>query len=162
LWSVVAWYRYPVVYVEPRALLAQHRPSSDDETGLEWLMLVLSAYGKSRAIGQRVAPEVLELVGLGNKYDVPVRHLSGGEKQRLALATSIVNRPGVLLLDGPFDGLDPDTSVEIMRFLDRLNRAGTAVLCATHDDYIVNITRRRVIEQERGRIVRDQPHATYR
>jgi cell division transport system ATP-binding protein len=108
-----------------------------------------------------VVPEVLQLVGLEGKEDRRPDQLSGGEQQRVAIARAFVNRPLVLLADEPTGNLDPDTSIEIMRLLDRINRTGTTVVMATHDSNIVNQMRRRVVELDRGRIVRDQARGVY-
>src|SRR5690606_30791188 len=78
-----------------------------------------------------------------------------------SIARAFVNRPLILLADEPTGNLDPATSVGIMRLLDRINRTGTTVLMATHDQNIVNTMRRRVIQLEKGRIVRDQARGVY-
>jgi cell division transport system ATP-binding protein len=87
--------------------------------------------------------------------------LSGGEQQRVAIARAFVNRPLVLLADEPTGNLDPDTSQGIMSLLERINRTGTTVLMATHDNNIVDAMRRRVIELDYGHIVRDQSRGVY-
>jgi len=121
----------------------------------------LEVIGKTQAVARRVVPEVLELVGLGGKEHRYPQELSGGEQQRVAVARAFVNRPLILLADEPTGNLDPDTSIEIMRLLDRINRTGTTVVMVTHDSNIVNQMRRRVIEIETGKIVRDQPRGVY-
>src|SRR5436190_1051761 len=120
-----------------------------------------SGSGKSKGVARRVVPEVLELVGLGGKEHRYPHELSGGEQQRVAVARAFVNRPLILLADEPTGNLDPDTSIEIMRLLDRINRTGTTVVMVTHDSNIVNQMRRRVVEIESGKIVRDQPRGVY-
>jgi len=105
--------------------------------------------------------EVLSIVGLEGKESKYPDQLSGGEQQRVAIARAFVNRPLVLLADEPTGNLDPQTSVDIMKLLDRINRIGTTVVMATHDNAIVDAMRRRVIELEAGRVVRDQERGVY-
>ena len=109
---------------------------------------------------QRV-PEILEYVGLGDKLNAYPDELSGGEQQRVSIARACVNRPLVLLADEPTGNLDPNTSVDIMRLLDKVNRIGTTILMATHDQAIVDAMRKRVIELEKGKVVRDQSRGVY-
>jgi cell division transport system ATP-binding protein len=130
-------------------------------TAYENVAFALEVIGKSQAVARRVVPEVLELVGLGGKEHRYPNELSGGEQQRVAVARAFVNRPLILLADEPTGNLDPDTSIEIMRLLDRINRTGTTVVMVTHDSNIVNQMRRRVVEIEGGKIVRDQPRGVY-
>ncbi len=104
---------------------------------------------------------MVELVGLSGKSDRYPRQLSGGEQQRVSIARAFVNRPPVLLADEPTGNLDPATSVGIMRLLDRINRTGTTVVMATHDHAIVDAMRRRVVQLDRGRVVRDQSSGRY-
>ena len=106
-------------------------------------------------------PQILELVGLGRKGSNMPNELSGGEQQRVSIARAFVNRPLILLAGEPTGNLDPATSVGIMKLLDRINRTGTTVVMATHDRGIVDTMRRRVIELDRGRIVRDQARGVY-
>ena len=91
---------------------------------------------------------MLDLVGLKGKENRKPDELSGGEQQRVAIARAFVNRPMILIADEPTGNLDPLTSVGIMRLLDRINRTGTTVVMATHDDDIVDQMRKRVIELE--------------
>jgi cell division transport system ATP-binding protein len=101
---------------------------------------------------------VAQNVGFANRFP---HQLSGGEQQRVAIARACVNQPTVLIADEPTGNLDPDTSLEIMKILDRINRSGTTILVATHDAAIVDSMRRRVIELENGSIVRDQERGIY-
>ena len=122
-----------------------------NRTAYENVAFALEVIGKTKAVARRVVPEVLELVGLGGKEHRYPHELSGGEQQRVAVARAFVNRPLILLADEPTGNLDPDTSIEIMRLLDRINRTGTTVVMVTHDSNIVNQMRRRVIEIEGGK-----------
>ncbi|MEU4344857.1 cell division ATP-binding protein FtsE [Nocardia sp. NPDC023852] len=121
----------------------------------------LEVIGKRRQIIDRTVPEVLDMVGLGGKADRLPTELSGGEQQRVAIARAFVNRPLVLLADEPTGNLDPDTSGDIMMLLERINRIGTTVLMATHDNHIVDAMRRRVVELDHGRLVRDEATGVY-
>jgi len=121
----------------------------------------LQVIGKSRAQINKVVPETLELVGLDGKGQRMPDELSGGEQQRVAIARAFVNRPQILIADEPTGNLDPNTSVGIMKLLDRINRADTTVLMATHDSTIVDQMRKRVIELDDGEVVRDQSRGVY-
>ena len=103
----------------------------------------------------------MELVGLHEKTHRFPHELSGGEQQRVSIARAFVNRPLILLADEPTGNLDPGTSVEIMRLLERINETGTTVVMATHDRGIVDTMRRRVIELHNGEIIRDQARGVY-
>jgi cell division transport system ATP-binding protein len=117
--------------------------------------------GRPQAMIRKLVPEVLELDGLTGKGDRMPSELSGGEQQRVAIARAFINRPMMLLCDEPTGNLDPGTSVGIMRLLDRINRAGTTVVMATHNAEIVDAMRRRVIELDDGLLLRDQQRGVY-
>jgi len=104
---------------------------------------------------------LLDAMGLADHRTKRPAQLSGGEQQRVAIARAMVMQPAVLLADEPTGNLDPTTSVGIMRLLDRINRTGTTVVMATHDRSIVDTMRRRVVELDRGTIVRDQVRGVY-
>ena len=127
----------------------------------ENVAFALDVIGRPRQVVRSQVPQILELVGLGKKLDNLPSELSGGEQQRVAIARAFVNRPLILLADEPTGNLDPATTAGIMRLLDRINRTGTTVLMATHDEGIVDSMRRRVVELDRGSIVRDQARGVY-
>ena len=127
----------------------------------ENVAFALEVIGRPRHVISSQVPAILELVGLAKKRDNLPHELSGGEQQRVSIARAFVNRPLILLADEPTGNLDPTTSVGIMRLLDRINRTGTTVVMATHDRSIVDTMRRRVIELDRGTIVRDQTRGVY-
>lgn len=131
------------------------------KTVFENVAFALQVIGKPKHHILTTVPDTLELVGLEGKEKRRPHELSGGEQQRVAIARAFVNRPSILLADEPTGNLDPTTSVGIMRLLDRINRTGTTVVMATHDDEIVDQMRKRVVELDTGQIVRDQSRGVY-
>lgn len=121
----------------------------------------LQVIGKNRDKIEKAVPETLEMVGLEGKANRMPHELSGGEQQRVAIARAFVNRPLILLADEPTGNLDPDTSGEIMLLLDRINRMGTTVVMSTHDNDTVDAMRRRVLELDNGKLVRDDATGVY-
>ena len=121
----------------------------------------LQVQGKSRSEIRKKVPDMIGLVGLADKSDRYPNELSGGEQQRVSVARAFVNHPPLLLCDEPTGNLDPDTSVGIMQLLYRINRAGTTVVMATHDREMVDKMRRRVIQLDSGRVVRDDRRGSY-
>jgi cell division transport system ATP-binding protein len=121
----------------------------------------LQVIGKPASAIRQLVPETLEMVGLEGKGKRLPHQLSGGEQQRVAIARAVVNKPQILLCDEPTGNLDPKISLDIVHLLDRINRAGTTVLMATHDADTVNEMRRRVVQLEEGVVVRDAERATY-
>ena len=131
------------------------------KTVAENVAFALEVIGKPRPVVRKQVLAILELVGLSDKIENFPPELSGGEQQRVSIARAFVNRPLILLADEPTGNLDPLTSVGIMKLLDRINRTGTTVVMASHDSGIVDTMRRRVIELDRGMIVRDQARGVY-
>ncbi len=116
--------------------------------------------GTRREIREKV-PDILRLTGLSTKLHNYPDQLSGGEQQRVSVARAFVNHPPLLLADEPTGNLDPETSIGIMQLLYRINRTGTTVVVATHDNAMVDRMRRRVIELSKGRIIRDERVGRY-
>jgi cell division transport system ATP-binding protein len=127
----------------------------------ENVAFALEVIGRPKHVIRSQVPQILDLVGLGKKMENLPTELSGGEQQRVSIARAFVNRPLILLADEPTGNLDPNTTVGIMRLLDRINRTGTTVVMATHDQGIVDSMRRRVIELDRGTVIRDQARGVY-
>ncbi|HVF75396.1 MAG TPA: cell division ATP-binding protein FtsE [Acidimicrobiales bacterium] len=132
-----------------------------NKTVYENVAFALEVIGRPKHVIASQVPQILDLVGLSKKVDNLPGELSGGEQQRVSIARAFVNRPLILLADEPTGNLDPNTTVGIMRLLDRINRTGTTVVMATHDQGIVDSMRRRVIELDRGTVVRDQARGVY-
>jgi cell division transport system ATP-binding protein len=132
-----------------------------NKTSFENVAFALEVIGKSKHVIRTQVPEVLRLVGLEEKINSYPDELSGGEQQRVSIARAFVNRPPLLLCDEPTGNLDPQTSLGIMKLLERINNTGTTVLVATHDREMVDNMRRRVIALEGGRIIRDQDRGVY-
>ena len=156
----LAGWRVPMLRREIGAVFQDFRllPNKNVSQNVAFALQVI---GKSKRYIEATVPETLEVVGLAGKEKRFPHELSGGEQQRVAIARAFVNHPPILLCDEPTGNLDPGTSVGIMRLLDRINRTGTTVLMATHDDEIVDQMRKRVIELRDGRVVRDQERGVY-
>jgi cell division transport system ATP-binding protein len=151
----VPYYRRNVGVVFQDFKLLQNRTVYDN------VAYALQVTGGSRREIRGKVPDILRLTGLSTKLHNYPDQLSGGEQQRVSIARAFVNHPPLLLADEPTGNLDPETSIDIMRLLYRINRTGTTVLVATHDAAMVNKMRRRVLELSRGRIVRDESAGLY-
>ena len=132
-----------------------------NKTVFENVAFSLEVIGRPRSTVESQVPQILELVGLTQKSKNLPSELSGGEQQRVAVARAFVNRPLILLADEPTGNLDPTNSESIMALLERINRTGTTVVMATHDKGLVDRMRRRVIELDRGEMIRDQVRGVY-
>ena len=133
----------------------------NNKTVWQNVAFTLEVIGARRSIIKTLVPQVLKTVGLTGKEQNYPHELSGGEAQRVALARAYVNNPEILLADEPTGNLDPTTSLGIMEVLDAINRTGTTVVMATHNEEIVNSMRKRVVELHTGRIMRDEAHGSY-
>jgi cell division transport system ATP-binding protein len=130
-------------------------------TVYENVAFAMEVIGRPRHVIRTQVPQVLDLVGLAKKAGRFPTELSGGEQQRVSIARAFVNRPLIVLADEPTGNLDPATTVGIMRILDRINRTGTTIVMATHDQRIVDAMRRRVVELDHGAMVRDDTRGVY-
>ncbi|MGQ9519053.1 MAG: cell division ATP-binding protein FtsE [Candidatus Fervidibacter sp.] len=133
-----------------------------DRTVWENVAFALKVTGVSSREIAREVPKALETVGMLNKAKAFPLELSGGEKQKVALARAIVVKPLLILADEPTGNLDPTSSFEVVDLLLRINRQGTTVIMATHDRTIVDAYRKRVIELSGGRVVRDELKGVFR
>ena len=131
------------------------------KTVYENVAFALEVIGKRRSVIDKQVPATLDMVGLAAKGDRMPGELSGGEQQRVAIARASVNRPLLLLADEPTGNLDPETANDIMVLLNRINKTGTTVVMSTHNNSAGDAMRRRVIELELGKLVRDEAHGVY-
>ncbi|MBO3142500.1 cell division ATP-binding protein FtsE [Dermatophilus congolensis] len=134
-------------------------PDRDVQANVAYVLHVL---GYNPADVDRLVPETLDVVGVGSLARRLPHELSGGEQQRVALARALVKRPSLLLADEPTGNLDPEATESIVELLGRVNAEGTTVLMATHDDRVVDMAGRRVIELCDGVVVRDEVGGRYR
>jgi cell division transport system ATP-binding protein len=132
-----------------------------NKTVFENVAFALEVIGRPRETVESQVPQILELVNLSDKAKNLPGELSGGEQQRVAIARAFVNRPLVLLADEPTGNLDPANTEIIMNLLERINRTGTTVVMATHDKGLVDRMRRRVIELDKGELIRDEARGAY-
>lgn len=133
----------------------------ENKTVWQNVAFALEVIGAKRSTVKTLVPQVLKTVGLTGKENRYPNELSGGEAQRVAVARAYVNHPAILLADEPTGNLDPTTSAGIMKVLDAINRTGTTVIMATHNEDIVNSMHKRVIELHESRLVRDEPDGFY-
>ncbi|OPY59823.1 MAG: Cell division ATP-binding protein FtsE [Pelotomaculum sp. PtaU1.Bin065] len=132
------------------------------KTVFENIAFAMEVVGASGREIKKMVPHVLNMVGLANKAGVFPDHLSGGEQQRVSVARAIVNNPVLIIADEPTGNLDPDTSRELMKLFSDINRRGTTIIMSTHAWDIVDNMKKRVVELDGGRIVRDEKEGTYR
>ena len=133
-----------------------------NKTVFENVAFALRVIGAGRKEVRKKVPEVLQLVGLAHRCDAFPNQISGGEQQRVAIARALVNDPPLLIADEPTGNLDPETSLGIMDLLTDINDRGATVVVATHDRHIVDEMRKRVVEIDRGFIIRDEKEGSYR
>lgn len=126
------------------------------KTAFENVAFAMEVCGADRTEIERDVPKILGIVGLGEKLKSFPHQLSGGEKQRLAIARALIHRPRIILADEPTGNLDLVNSYDVVKLLIKINELGTTVILATHNREVVNAIGKRVITIEKGKIVRDQ------
>ena len=130
-------------------------------TVYENVAFALEIYGLPTNEVKRKVLKALDLVGLKSKTKSYPNQLSGGEQQRVAIARAIVNSPKLLICDEPTGNLDPDTSLEVMKVIEKINDLGTTVVMATHDREMVNKMKKRVVLLDNGKLVKDYVKGSY-
>ncbi|KKQ35746.1 MAG: Cell division ATP-binding protein FtsE [Candidatus Nomurabacteria bacterium GW2011_GWB1_37_5] len=132
-----------------------------NKTAYENIAFAMEAVGKSDKEIETDVPHVLDLVDLGDKFFHFPYQLSGGEKQRLAIARAIINQPEILIADEPTGNLDPINTYEIVQILKRINDMGTTVILTTHNKGVIDSIGKRVVTMEKGKIARDDKDGKY-
>ena len=130
-------------------------------TVYENVAFALEIYGLPTQEVKRKVLKALDLVGLKSRTKSYPDQLSGGEQQRVAIARAIVNSPKLLICDEPTGNLDPDTSLEVMKVIEKINDLGTTVVMATHDREMVNKMKKRVILLDNGKLTKDYEKGSY-
>ena len=132
-----------------------------NKTVFENVAFAMEIIGKSKKEIKRKVPKILTLVGLGDKGNNYPNEISGGEQQRVSIARALVNSPSLIIADEPTGNLDVETSTDIMKIFDEINKMGTTIVMVTHSDKIVNDMCKRVIQLDNGMVVRDEENGVY-
>lgn len=132
-----------------------------DKNAYENVAFAMEAAGRKDSEIKETVPYVLDIVGLSHRADAFPEQLSGGEKQRIAIARAVSNNPRVLIADEPTGNLDPAAAWDIVQILSKINNWGTTVIMSTHGTDIVNTLNKRVVQMHGGQIVRDDSKGTY-
>ena len=131
------------------------------QTALENVELPLTYAGVAKKERRERALQALTRVGLEDRVNFQPNQLSGGQKQRVAIARALINQPTILLADEPTGNLDPKTAWDIMMLLEEVNKMGTTVVVVTHNNDVVDVMQKRVINLEDGVLVRDEKKGGY-
>ncbi len=132
-----------------------------NKTAYENIAFAMEAVGKTNEEIASDVPHVLELVDLGDKIMHFPHQLSGGEKQRLAIARAIINQPELIIADEPTGNLDPVNTHDIIQILKKINDLGTTIILTTHNRGVIDAVGKRVLTMERGKIIRDDKEGKY-
>lgn len=132
-----------------------------NKTVFENVAFAMEIIGKSKKEIKRKVPKILTLVGLGDKGNNYPNEISGGEQQRVSIARALVNSPSLIIADEPTGNLDVETSTDIMKIFDEINKMGTTIVMVTHSEKIVNDMCKRVIQLDNGMVVRDEENGVY-
>ena len=142
-------------------IVTQEPQLLENRTAFENIAFALEVMGVENQEIDDKTNTLLELVDIvDNAYKYP-NQLSGGEQTRVSIARALANNPMILLCDEPTGNLDPDLSIQIVSLLEKINRAGTTVVMATHDSSIVNRRKKRVLELSKGKLIRDEQEGSY-
>lgn len=132
-----------------------------NKTVYENVAFAMEIIGKKKKEIKRKVPKILELVGLLDRARNYPNEISGGEQQRVSIARALVNSPSLIIADEPTGNLDVETSNEVMKLFEEINKMGTTIVMVTHSEKIVNDMQKRVIQLENGSVVRDEEKGVY-
>ena len=132
-----------------------------DKTVYENVEIAMRAVGANSKTIKPSVMSVLEKVKIADKYNKYPDELSGGELQRVAIARAIVNKPSIIIADECTGNLDIENSISILEILNDINKEGVTIIMATHDNEIINLFPKRVIQLEKGKIIRDTKREMY-
>ncbi len=132
-----------------------------NKTAYENIAFAMESAGKTDEEIISSVPHVLELVDLSSKHANFPHQMSGGEKQRLAIARAIINDPELIIADEPTGNLDPVNTYEVVQILKKINDLGTTIILTTHNKGVVDSIGKRVITLEKGKLVRDSKDGKY-
>ena len=132
-----------------------------DKTAFENVAFAMEVTGEESQEIKRTVPQLLKLVNLSDKANNYPWQMSGGEQQRVALARALAFKPQIILADEPTGNLDALHAWDIIQLLLKINKLGTTILLATHDEAIVNAVKKRVVTLDKGHVVRDQKTGKY-
>ncbi len=132
-----------------------------NRTAFENIAFAMEVAGETNHVIKKEVPKILEMVGLEEKAKAFPDEMSGGERQRIAIARSLVHKPVLLLADEPTGNLDSINAWDIIQLLLKINKSGTTVMLATHAKDLVNSIKKRVVTIEKGEIVYDQEKGKY-
>jgi cell division transport system ATP-binding protein len=132
-----------------------------NKTAYENIAFAMEALGKNDAEIARDVPHVLELVDLVERAMHFPHQLSGGEKQRLAIARAIITTPELIIADEPTGNLDPTSASEVVNILKKINKLGTTIILTSHNKSVIDQIKKRVITLEKGRVIKDDKDGRY-
>jgi cell division transport system ATP-binding protein len=161
-WDITKLSRQEIPYLRRQiGVIFQDFKLLPKQTLLENVSFALQVSGGTNAKINKIVPSVLKIVGLDDKKNRYPHEVSGGEKQRAAIARALVHQPKILLADEPTGNLDAINANEIIDLLLHINKFGTTVILVTHNKEIVNRLNRRVVTMDHGHIISDQAHGKY-
>lgn len=161
-WDISKISKYEVPFLRRQVgVIFQDFKLLPKKTLKENVAFALEVCGKNQSKIDRVVSSVMKIVGLQNKMDRYPNEVSGGEKQRAAIARALVHQPKILLADEPTGNLDAINANDIVDLLLKINNFGTTVILVTHNREIVNRLNRRVVSVDAGKVVSDQKHGKY-